>query len=66
MKDKEIKNYEMTKEKPHWLDDKRNVKRIIYALYFVCAALFLSDFFIINTWFLVLIPGLGSTLFTDL
>ena len=45
MKDKEIKNNEMTKEKPHWLDDKRNVKRIIYALYFVCAALFLSDFF---------------------
>ena len=45
MKDKEIKNNEMTKEKPHWLDDKRNVKRIIYALYFVCAALFMSDFF---------------------
>ena len=45
MKDKEIKNNEMTKEKPHWLDEKRNVKRIIYALYFVCAALFLSDFF---------------------
>lgn len=32
-------------EAPRWLDDKRNVKKIIYALFAVCAALFAADAF---------------------
>ena len=28
-----------------WLDNMRNVDRVVYALYAVCAALFLADFF---------------------
>ncbi|MDQ2092170.1 hypothetical protein [Marimonas arenosa] len=28
-----------------WLDNRRNVNRIVYALYGLCAALFLADFF---------------------
>ena len=33
------------KEELHWSDNKRNIKRIIYALYVICAALFLAEFF---------------------
>lgn len=32
-------------EKRYWLDDKRNVHKIFWALVIVCAALFLSDAF---------------------
>ncbi len=31
--------------KKYWLDDKRNVKKILYVLYAVCAALFIADAF---------------------
>jgi len=31
--------------KTYWLDDKRNVKKIIYTLYAVCVALFVADAF---------------------
>ena len=31
-------------EKHYWLDDKRNVSKIIWALVIVCVLLFLSDF----------------------
>ena len=33
----------MDSEKKYWLDDSRNVKKIIYALYAVCALLLLAD-----------------------
>ena len=36
------------KEGLHWFDNKRNIKRIIYALYVICAALFLAEFFAAN------------------
>ena len=46
------------KEGLHWFDNKRNIKRIIYALYVICAALFLAEFFYhkhavfsFDTWF---------------
>ncbi len=32
-------------EKPRWLDDKRNVKKIVWALVVVCAGLFGADAF---------------------
>jgi len=32
-------------EKPRWLDDKRNVRKIIWALVIVCAGLFAADGF---------------------
>ena len=32
-------------EKHYWLDDKRNVDKIVYALVAVCALLFVADFF---------------------
>ena len=32
-------------EKKYWLDDPRNVKKIIHALVAVCAAVVLADFF---------------------
>ena len=28
-----------------WLDNMKNVERIVYSLYFICTALFLADFF---------------------
>ncbi len=34
----------MDPEKKYWLDDTRNVKKIVYALYVVCALLLLADF----------------------
>ena len=34
----------MKPEKKYWLDDPRNVKKIVYALYVVCALLVLADF----------------------
>ncbi|MBI82292.1 MAG: hypothetical protein CMJ81_03770 [Planctomycetaceae bacterium] len=33
----------MDSEKKYWLDNPRNVKKIIYALYVVCALLLLAD-----------------------
>jgi hypothetical protein len=33
-------------ERKYWLDDRRNVDRIVYALYAVCAVLFLFDVFV--------------------
>ncbi len=46
------------KEELHWSDNKRNIKRIIYALYVICAALFLAEFvyhkqtvFSFDSWF---------------
>lgn len=32
-------------EKSYWLDQPGNVRKIIYALYAACAALFFADFF---------------------
>lgn len=32
-------------EKKYWLDDKRNVRKIVWALCIACAALFLADAF---------------------
>lgn len=32
-------------EKTYWLDDKRNVRKIIWALVIVCAGLFVADAF---------------------
>jgi len=32
-------------EKPRWLDDKRNVRKIIWALVIVCTGLFAADGF---------------------
>lgn len=42
-----------------WLDNMKNVDRIVYTLYFVCAALFLADFFYKKKTYLDLedIPG---------
>ncbi|MEL7429501.1 MAG: hypothetical protein AAFN43_05835 [Pseudomonadota bacterium] len=42
-----------------WLDDMKNVNRIVYALYGLCAALFLADFFYKKKTYLDLedIPG---------
>lgn len=37
-----------TDEKPHWLDDKANVRRIIHALFAVCAGLFIADAFYVK------------------
>jgi phosphatidylserine synthase len=34
----------MDPEKKYWLDDARNVKKIVHALYLVCALLLLADF----------------------
>lgn len=34
-----------TEEKARWLDNPRNVTRIVYVLYAACALLFLADFF---------------------
>ena len=45
MKDKANANKEYNRDHPHWLDNKRNINRIIYALYLICTALFFSDFF---------------------
>jgi len=47
-KDEEQKMDDGFKEidsKKYWLDDKRNIKRIIYTLYAVCLGLFLADLF---------------------
>ncbi|MBH67927.1 MAG: hypothetical protein CMM58_06210 [Rhodospirillaceae bacterium] len=48
----------LREEKKYWLDDRGNVKLIIYALYIVCAGLFIADFFYhkhvmfeIDSWF---------------
>jgi multisubunit Na+/H+ antiporter MnhB subunit len=38
-------NERQQREHNDWLDDRRNVDRLVYALYGVCAALFLADFF---------------------
>ena len=42
-----------------WLDNMRNVDRIVYTLYFTCAALFLADFFYKKKTYLDLedVPG---------
>ncbi len=32
-------------EKRYWLDEPRNVKKLVYGLYAVCAVLALADFF---------------------
>ena len=32
-------------ERKYWLDDSRNVKKVIYGLYTVCAVVFLIDLF---------------------
>lgn len=32
-------------QKSYWLDDKRNIDRLVYALYLACGLLFLADFF---------------------
>ena len=37
-------NMNMKPEKKYWLDDPRNVKKIVYSLYVVCALLLLADF----------------------
>ena len=34
-----------TGERARWLDDPRNVTRIVYVLYAACALLFIADFF---------------------
>ncbi len=48
------------KERTYWLDDPRNVKKIVYALFVICALLFGADFFVhkhsefdskFDTWF---------------
>ena len=38
-------NYPILGRKLLWLDNMKNVNRIVYGLYFTCAALFLADFF---------------------
>jgi uncharacterized membrane protein len=35
----------MNEEKKFWLDDRKNVNKIIYGLFIVCAAVALIDFF---------------------
>lgn len=35
----------MSTKKTYWLDDRRNVNKIVYALYAVCAVLVVADFF---------------------
>ncbi len=42
-----------------WLDKKKNVDRIVYSLYAICAALFAADFFITKyiTLWVERIPG---------
>ncbi len=32
-------------DKKYWLDDPRNIKKVVYALYAVCALLLAADFF---------------------
>lgn len=32
-------------DKKYWLDDPRNIKKVVYALYAVCALLLVADFF---------------------
>ena len=44
MKNK-VQEYDNMKEEPHWYDNKRNIKRILYTIYVICAALFLAEFF---------------------
>lgn len=34
------------KEKPHFFDNPRNVKRVIYVLYAACAVSLVADFFV--------------------
>ena len=34
------------KERTYWLDDPRNVKKIVYALFGICALLFGADLFV--------------------
>ena len=41
----EPEHCEQMEKKSHWLDDKANVKKIIYALYVICAALLVADAF---------------------
>ena len=36
----------MDNDKKHWLDQPKNVNKIVYLLYFVCAALLLTEFYI--------------------
>ena len=33
-------------EKRYWLDDRRNVDRLVYGLYALCAVLFVADYFV--------------------
>ncbi|MEJ2114796.1 MAG: hypothetical protein P8X88_01775 [Gammaproteobacteria bacterium] len=35
----------MDRNKKYWLDQPRNINKIVYALYIVCASLFLADLF---------------------
>ena len=39
------KHEEPEHTKRYWLDDPRNVNRLVYTLYTVCGALFAADFF---------------------
>lgn len=32
-------------DKHYWLDEPRNVNKLVYGLYFICALLFAADFF---------------------
>ena len=34
------------KERKYWLDEPRNVKKVVYALYAICALLFGADLFV--------------------
>ena len=53
-----VQENDKIKEGLHWFDNKRNIKLVIYALYVICAALFLAEFFYykhavfsFDTWF---------------
>ena len=35
----------MNEEKKYWLDEKKNVKKVIYGLYIICAVVALIDVF---------------------
>lgn len=41
-------NHEQRPSGEHWLDDKRNVDRLVYLLYVACALLFIVDFFYVK------------------
>lgn len=39
------KDYPPQQPKTYWLDQKENIDKLVYALYTVCGALFVADFF---------------------